>query len=655
LRLLPLLIATLVVGVGIYFVGLSAIDGMQRAQAEYAAQSFGKYLVQQVPDLAGVIANGRADPAAAAALSSFKPIGTIIKFRIFDRTGNLRVDSSPFAAAHIVTAANSFEDLEARRVGSSGRSAFNFREGDGSYLPLYYSDIMVPLTDNGRTIGVLSVLSDETQARPDLLARFRTVAWQVLLLIVVAFGVPVTLYVRKLIQLESTRRRLRHSALHDSLTGLLNRTGFLRRLDAQIATADRHGFSVAVHVIDLDRFNDVNERIGHGAGDAVLKQAARRIEPLLGPRALVARLGADEFAILQPYYLAGLRAVDQLADDVASVLAQPFRIGEATVQLGASIGHASYPFAARESAELMRAADIARHYAKLHARGRSVAFVPSMDAERQNRHRIDARLRAALAGDEFELYFQPVSETATGRLCGFEALLRLSDDAGVPIPPSDFIPVAEETGLIDEIDAWVLRKACRLARQWPEELFVAVNLSPAQFRRGDMAERIRETLAWSGLDPKRLEIEVTEGLLITDSEAVLRQLDVMKALGIRLALDDFGTGYSSLSYLWRFPFDKLKVDRSFMIDLVAPGSKSREIVATIIALGRVLNLTVTAEGVETEAQAAMLRELNCDLVQGYLFGRPQPASEVAATILKSLLLPSLSHEMPSSGNSRRAG
>jgi EAL domain-containing protein (putative c-di-GMP-specific phosphodiesterase class I) len=228
-----------------------------------------------------------------------------------------------------------------------------------------------------------------------------------------------------------------------------------------------------------------------------------------------------------------------------------------------------------------------------------------------------------------------VVEAAGGRLKGFEALLRLNDEDGRPIPPSEFIPVAEEVGLIAEIGIWVLREACRVAREWPDELFVAVNLSPAQFAQPGMANRVRDALDWSGLKPRRLELEVTESLLITESDKVLRELKALKALGASLALDDFGTGYSSLSYVWRFPFDKLKVDRSFMADLTSPGAKSREILSTIIALGRVLNLRITAEGVETEAQAAVLRELNCDLMQGYLVGRPQPTTDVAATIIRA--------------------
>jgi predicted signal transduction protein with EAL and GGDEF domain len=320
---------------------------------------------------------------------------------------------------------------------------------------------------------------------------------------------------------------------------------------------------------------------------------------------------------------------------VAHTLAQPFLVADGTFQIGASVGYASHPTNAADDAGIMRAADVALHYAKLHARGQAVAFRPSMETERQTRQRIEARLRTALANSEFDLHFQPVVEAAGGRLRGFEALLRLSDDAGQPISPAEFIPVAEEVGLIGEIGIWVLREACRVARQWPDELFVAVNLSPAQFAQAGMAGRVRDALDWSGLKPRRLELEVTESLLITDSDKVLGELKAIKALGATLALDDFGTGYSSLSYLWRFPFDKLKVDRSFMAELTTPEAKSRDILSTIIALGRVLNLTITAEGVETEAQAAALRELDCDLVQGYLFGRPEPATAVAATILKA--------------------
>jgi EAL domain-containing protein (putative c-di-GMP-specific phosphodiesterase class I) len=212
----------------------------------------------------------------------------------------------------------------------------------------------------------------------------------------------------------------------------------------------------------------------------------------------------------------------------------------------------------------------------------------------------------------------------------------MTDDSGKPISPAEFIPIAEQTGLIHDIGRWVLRDACRMAKQWPDDLGIAVNLSPAQFASGDMTKMVREALEWSGLDPRRLELEVTESVLITDTDKVLADLMAIKALGVTIALDDFGTGFSSLGYLWRFPFDKLKVDKSFMADIAVEGSKSREILSTIIALGKVLDLKVTAEGVETAEQALVLRELRCDLVQGYLFGRPMRAIDVAACIIKGI-------------------
>ena len=634
-RVLPLLVASLAVAVGTYFVGLSAIHGLQSSQAEFGAKTFAKYLVREVPDLLGVINGKVTSGEPVTTLATIRPIGTVFKYSIYDDKGLLKVDSSSYAQSHVVNTRDAFEDVTARDVFDKGHLSFELRSGDGRYLPTIYSEVMVPLIADNRAVGVLSVLSDETETMPKLFAQFRALAGQIVVLILVAFGVPVALYLRKMSQLDRTRRRLRHTANHDGLTGLLNRSGFHRVLAEQLKLARQGGLAVAVHVVDLDRFKDVNEAGGQAVGDAVLKQAGDRIQQVVGSHGRLARLGADEFAILQPHDGRASEAVGALANDIAGALSKPFPVGARSVQTGASIGYAYWPADADTAESLVRAADVALHHAKQRARGRAVAFNSTMETERQNRHRIERRLRAALANNELMLHFQPVFETATRRLKGFEALVRLDDGAGRPIPPSEFIPVAEEVGLIDEVGLWVLREACSVARKWPESLFVAVNLSPAQFATGGVARQVREVLEWSGLMPERLELEVTESLLISDSDKILRELNEIKALGPSLSLDDFGTGFSSLSYLWRFPFDKLKVDQSFMADLTVPGSPSREILSTIIALGRVLNLKVTAEGVETEAQAAVLRELNCDLVQGYLFGRPQPVADIAATILKS--------------------
>lgn len=635
-RIVPLVIATIVVGFGAYFVGYSAIGDLQRSHAEYVANSFGKYLVEEVGDLDAMIQGRYRPEVVAAVLGALKPVGTVYEFRIFDQNGVLRGDSSLFARGLTIAPDTQERSQPAVDVLATRRAAFSLHEGDGSTTPRYYSDITVPLLDGARTIGVLSVLSDETETWPAFFDRFRTVLVQVLVLIAVAFGVPGVLYVRKIRQLAQASHTLRHRSQYDELSGCLNRATFTRIVHDLIDGAESRGLVIAVHFIDLDRFKDVNESMGHAAGDELLKQAAQRLRRLTGTRERIARIGADEFAVCQPYYPHSPQVVTELANDIARAMAKPFEIQGARVNCGASVGYSRYPDDGLTVDELFHAADLALHNAKLRSRGKAVAFDASMESERQLRASIEARLRTALVNSEFDINFQPLYETATDRLKGFEALLRMTDSEGRPISPAEFIPIAESTGLIHDIGRWVLREACRMAKQWPEELTVAVNLSPAQFAAGDMATMIRDVLTWSGLEPGRLELEITESLLITDTDTVLSELMAIKALGVSIALDDFGTGFSSLGYLWRFPFDKLKVDKSFMADIAEAGSKSREILSTIIALGKVLDLKVTAEGVETAEQAIVLRELRCDLVQGYLFGRPMRAIDVAACIMKGV-------------------
>ena len=634
-RPIALIVATIVVGVGVYLVGYSAIHDMQRSQAAHVARSFGSYLLGEIPDLAGLIDGNRSPQAAAAIIGAVKPIGTVMRFRLFDQNGRLRGASDLFASGLTIDPNVTGRSAVAANVVATGHIDFRIHEGNGTNAPRYYSDITVPLVDRGRVIGVLSVVSDETETWPALFDQFRSVLGQVVVLVAFAFGIPLLMYLQKNGQLAKVAGRLNQTTQYDELTGCLNRSTFTRIVQDLVQGAGERELGVAVHVVDLDRFKDVNELLGHAAGDEVLKMAAERLRKLMGTRERLARLGADEFAICQPYYENSPQVVVELANDVVRALATPFEIGGRKVQIGASSGYSHFPRDGKTVPELLRAADIAVHTAKETSRGKAVAFDPSMEAGRQRRQTIEARMREALVENEFDIHFQPLYETATGRLRGFEALLRLTAHDGSPIPPAEFIPIAEEVGLIGQVGTWVLRESCRMAKQWPDDLVVSVNLSPAQFTEGGMEAQIRGVLEWSGLPPQRLELEVTESVLITDTDNVLADLHAIKRLGVSVALDDFGTGYSSLSYLWRFPFDKLKVDKSFMTDLAAEGSKSREILSTIIALGKVLDLKVTAEGVETEQQAAVLRELKCDLVQGYLYGRPMRAVEVAALLMRA--------------------
>lgn len=635
-RFVPLAAATIVVGVGAYIVGNNAVHDMQRSHAEYVAKTFAHHLLEEIPDLGDLIEGRRPPEMVAATIGAVKPIGTIVYFQVFDQNGVLRADPHLAQQGFVISPDLDTRNPKAAEVLATNHIQFSLKEGDGASRPRYYSDILIPLVDGPRTIGVLSVLSDETESWPDLFEQFRTVLLQVAALILVAFGIPLVMYLQKNGQLVKAAHRLRQTTQYDELTGCLNRPTFTRIMQDLIDNAGAKGLSVALHIIDLDRFNDVNESLGHDTGDEVLKAAAQRLRKLMGTRERIARLGADEFAICQPYYVNSPQVVTDLANDIVRAMGKPFEIGDRKVQIGASAGYAHHPRDGKTVAELIRAADIAVHKAKDSARGKAVAFDSSMETERHRRQSIEARMREALVENGFDIHFQPLYETATERLRGFEALLRLQAHDGTPISPAEFIPIAEEVGLIGDIGTWVLRESCRMAKQWPDDLVVSVNLSPAQFAGTNIADHVRDVLNWSGLPPYRLELEVTESVLITDTDNVLRALHAIKGLGVSVALDDFGTGYSSLSYLWRFPFDKLKVDKSFMTDLATVGSKSREILSTIIALGRVLDLKVTAEGVETEQQAAVLRELNCDLVQGYLYGRPMRAVDVAAVLLRDL-------------------
>src|SRR3984885_4277599 len=429
--------------------------------------------------------------------------------------------------------------------------------------------------------------------------------------------------------------QISYMAHHDALTGLANRTQLVKKLEKVLAVLPLKGGSVAVHFIDLDRFKKVNDTLGHEGGDFLLKTAAERLRSVIRVNDVVARLGGDEFVVVQ----IGVSRKDQ-AEDLASRLtfavAAPMKFREQSIIATVSVGVALAPADGNDPERLLKSADLAMYKAKADGRNCIRFFQPEMDAELQARSKLERTIRDAVLHDRYELHYQPLFEMSEHRLTGFEALIRLPAEDGTLIPPLVFIPVAEELRLIDRIGAWVLRAACRNAVTWPENLTVAVNLSPAQFlpgSAGGVTDIVPATLKDTGLAAHRLELEITETLLLGDSATILAELQTLKAMGVAIVMDDFGTGYSSLSYLWRFPFDKIKIDRSFMQGFNGSGRDAKTLVKTIIALGRELNMRVTVEGVETAAQAAFLDKADGDQVQGFFFGRPVPGSEVSAYIL----------------------
>ena len=418
---------------------------------------------------------------------------------------------------------------------------------------------------------------------------------------------------------------LAYMARHDALTNLANRTLFRERLE-QATAISRRGTECALLCLDLDRFKVINDTLGHPVGDGLLRAVATRLLAAVRQVDTVARLGGDEFAIIQ----VGLALPDHaafLANRILKVIHQPYDIDGHKISVGVSIGIAMASGDEASLDILQKNADIALYLAKSEGRGIYRFFEPEMDARFQERNALELDLRNALLGNEFELRYQPFLDLDSGKITGFETLIRWNHPARGLVMPADFIPIAEETGLIIAIGEWVLRTACQEAASWPRDIDIAVNLSPSQFKAAHFIDMVQQVLATSGLPPNRLELEITESVLLQNTDDKLLLLHQLHALGIRIALDDFGTGYSSLSYLRSFPFDKIKIDQSFIRDLNT-NKDSTFIVGTIIDLARGLGMTVTAEGVETAEQLATLRSQGCSKVQGYLFSRPRLASEV---------------------------
>jgi diguanylate cyclase (GGDEF)-like protein/PAS domain S-box-containing protein len=430
---------------------------------------------------------------------------------------------------------------------------------------------------------------------------------------------------------QKAQAQISYLAHHDALTGLANRNQLVKKLEKVLAVLPLKGGSVAVHFIDLDRFKKVNDTLGHDGGDFLLKTAAERLRSVTRLGDVVARLGGDEFVVVQ-IGVGSKAQTEDLANRLTSAVTAPMKFREQSIIATVSIGVALAPEDGLDPERLLKCADLALYKAKADGRNCLRFFQPEMDADLQARSKLERKVREAVLHDRFVIYYQPLFEISERRLLGFEALIRLPEEDGTLIPPSVFIPVAEELRLIDKIGAWVLRQACCTAAIWPEDLTVAVNLSPAQFLASGVSDMVAAALKEAGLGAHRLELEITETLLLGDSAAIMAELQTLKAMGVAIVMDDFGTGYSSLSYLWRFPFDKIKIDRSFMQGFDDCSHDARTVVKTIIALGRELNMRVTVEGVENATQAAFLDTILGDQVQGYFFGSPIPASEVSASI-----------------------
>ena len=440
--------------------------------------------------------------------------------------------------------------------------------------------------------------------------------------------------------LTAKRRSEEHAARlahYDSLTGLANRFQMSQALEKILTSPQGKNRACGVLLLDLDRFKQVNDSMGHPVGDALLKQVAQRLQRTVEQAGQVGRLGGDEFQVIVPGNV-GRDRLGQLASRIIHALSQPYSLEGQSVVIGASVGIALAPDDGVTGEALIRNADLALYAAKDLGRGRFHFYAQDLHAEAEARSRLEQDLREAIAQGQLQLFYQPVVSTATEKISGFEALLRWLHPQQGWIPPSRFVEVAEDTGLIAQIGEWALRTACRDLAQWPEEVRVAVNVSPLQFASPQLPAIVTSAIAQAGIAPSRLELEITESVFMGDDERTEAMFAALKRIGVRLALDDFGTGYASLGYLKRAPFDKIKIDQSFVRGATQPGSRNGAIIASITSLAQALGMDTTAEGVETHDELDLVRMHGCSHVQGYIYERPLPVEAASERVFSGLAI-----------------
>jgi diguanylate cyclase (GGDEF)-like protein len=604
-------------------------DYLLYQDATFTARGWAKFLATSVADLEQIASGEQPSTASMAFFDAIRRSDDVFGYEIFNRDGYSQLVSNRDKIALVDVSEFS---SEAARAAATGQLVVDAKHGDTADLPAFFARAFVPVVIDNRAIAVVGAFVDQTEVHAIFRKAFFIATMLLCLLIGLAFSIPAIAWYRRTIEKQQADRRIRFLAEHDVLTGLSNRASFIERLDGALATLPLRGDNLAVYFIDIDRFKEVNDTLGHDGGDFLLKTIGERLRAVSRIDDAVARFGGDEFVLLQRG-LTGRHDAATFANRIAAAVAAPVHFKDQEVRATVSVGVALAPCDGNSPDRLLKCADLAVYQGKADGRDCVRFFRPEMDAALAARSMVEKAIRNAVQSDGFVLHYQPVFDVGSQRLTGFEALIRLPALDGTLIPPMEFIPIAEDIRLIDRIGAWVLQEACRTAATWPEHLMVAVNLSPAQFAAGSVSEIVAAALKDASLAAHRLELEITESLLLGNTDVIMMELQTLKTMGVAIVMDDFGTGYSSLSYLWRFPFNKIKIDRSFIQGFDNPGRDAEKVVKTIIALGRELNMEVTVEGVETANQAAFLDKADADQVQGFFFGRPAPAAEIAATIL----------------------
>ena len=660
--------------VGANFLTKTGKQAILHAQAETTADQWVRYIEHVVPELSD-IASG-AEPSNDALMFFAHGIDTssVMNYRLYDAAGRLRLagGADAYDAAELERS-----EPDVRAVLETKRALLHFdvyptgSEPERAHTPSldsvpesqhehhthmapghidhggvhhdHHQDMAMltyllpvssrqvvtaffhPIFAGERLAGVLHIELDHSVIARSIKSTFRALSIGLTLILILAVTPPFFFGWRKSIQRAHAEKEARHLAYHDPLTHIPNRRYAHEEIEKRLKGETDADDVLALLCLDLDGFKSINDAFGHAAGDELLRQAVTRLTALLGRDDIVARLGGDEFLVL-PKPGTPKEVVKRLAANIVESFRQPFEIGEQEASCGVSIGIVFADHSWKDRDQLLHAGDVALYEAKARGRQCAVLFETSMEERLRRRREIESDLRQALSRDELTLHYQPQFDIRTKTLVGFEALTRWQHPTLGLLPPSDFIEIAEELKLIDAISHWVMQQACKAAMGWSRPLKVAVNVSVVEFEQGNLVRTIEDALSESGLTPERLEIEITETVLMTNTDLAIETLKQVRNLGVSVAMDDFGTGYSSLGYLCKFPFDKLKIDRSFLLSN-EQSKQSRRIIETIITLGRSLDLDVVAEGVEHAEQLAMLEALSCREAQGFHLGRPMPAAE----------------------------
>jgi diguanylate cyclase (GGDEF)-like protein len=627
-----LAMALIAIVVGTWLGVRLSTDYLLYDDAKSTARNWADYLTRNLDDLEQIAAGDAPSASSMSFLKRSLQGRHVFRYEIYDRNGFglLAADGEQIGLVD-----NSDFNERAHQAIKFRTPVVDVIEGTDGF-PRFYGRAYFPVFLDDGPVAVVGAYVDQTPKRDRYAKAFLVSAILLCTLVSLAFAIPAIAWYRRTREKEQSDERFFYLAHHDALTGLLNRNSLTDILTRQTVDPSVMAQGIAVHFIDLDRFKTVNDTLGHDGGDILLKEIAARLHRLTNANRIGARIGGDEFVVLQT----GVRNKDeaaQIAKCLVAALGAPVSIRGQDIITTISMGVALAPQHGASAERLLKSADMALYKAKNEGRDCVRFYSPELDAAALERIQLEKVLRDALAHDRFLLHFQPIFAQYGRKLAGCEALVRLQARDGTLISPQSFIPIAEDIRIIDKIGAWVLQEACRTAAAWPQELTIAVNLSPAQFADGDLCDVVARALDQSGLDASRLELEITESLLLHDTSSTLAQLQQLKEMGIAIVMDDFGIGYSSLSYLWRFPFDKIKIDRSFIANLFKAGRGAQTVLKSIVALGRELNMSVTIEGVETAQQVEFLTPFDADFVQGYYFGRPAPACDLAPMLMQRTL------------------